>query len=68
MINILGEGVLILIREEGAYKQQRRRRLGKSHLELCEVLLLQTLSRLFHVVQFVKYWQYFLELGSKGLY
>ena len=43
-----GEGVLILIRE---LKQQRRRRL-------------QTLSRLFQVVQFVKYWYW----HSKRLY
>ena len=27
--------------------------------------LLQTLSRLFHLVQFVKCWQFFLELNSK---
>ena len=27
--------------------------------------LLQTLSRLFHLVQFVKCWQFFLELTSK---
>ena len=56
-----GEGVLILIRE---LMQQRRRRLGKSFLK-SEVSLLQTLSRLFHMVQFAKYWQYFLKLGSK---
>ena len=36
-------------------KQQRRRRL-------------QTLSRLFHLVYFIKCWQMFLELNSKGLY
>ena len=29
--------------------------------------LLQTLSRLFHLVQFVKCWQFFLELNSKRL-
>ena len=29
---------------------------------------LQTLSRLLHLVYFVKYWQMFLELNSKGLY
>ena len=28
----------------------------------------QTLSRLFHLVYFVKCWQTFLELNSKGLY
>ena len=31
-------------------------------------MLLQTLSRLFHFVQFVKCWQIFLELNFKGLY
>ena len=31
------------------------------------VALLQILSRLFNVVQFVKCWQYFLELSSKRL-
>ena len=48
-------------------KQQRRRRLRKRHLK-SEFALLQTLSRLFHLVYFVKYWQMFLELYSKGLY
>ena len=42
-------------------KQQRRRRLRKRHLT-SEVALLQTLSRLFHLVQFVKYWQFLQEL------
>ena len=35
-------------------KEQRRRRLRKRHLT-SEVALLQTLPRLFHLVQFVKY-------------
>ena len=48
-------------------KQQRQRRLRKRHLQ-SEVALLQTLSRLFHLVQFVKCWQFFLELNSKGQY
>ena len=48
-------------------KQQRRRRLRKRHLK-SEFALLQTLSRLFHLVYFVKCWQMFLELNSKGLY
>ena len=48
-------------------KQQRRRRLRKRHLKI-EFALPQTLSRLFHFVEFVKCWQYFLELNSKGLY
>ena len=48
-------------------KQQRRRRLRKRHLK-SGLALLQTLSRLFHVVQFVKCWPYFLELSSTRLY
>ena len=48
-------------------QQRRRRRLQKRHLK-SEVALLQTLSRLFHLVYFVKCWQMFLELNSKGLY
>ena len=48
-------------------KQQRRRRPRKRHLKK-EVALFQTLSRLFHLVQFVKCWQFFLELNSKSLY
>ena len=47
-------------------KQHRRRRLRKRHLK-SEVALLQTLSRLFHIVQFVKCWQFFLDLNSKIL-
>ena len=47
-------------------KQQRRRRLRKRQLK-SEFALLQTLSRLFHFVYFVKCWQMFLELNSKGL-
>ena len=48
-------------------EQQRQRRLRKRHLK-SEVALLQTLSRLFHLVQFVKCWKFFLELNSKKLY
>ena len=48
-------------------KQQRRRRLRKRHLK-SEFAPLQTLSRLFHLVYFVKCWQMFLELNSKRLY
>ena len=48
-------------------KQQRRRRLQKRHLK-SEFAPLQTLSRLFHLVYFVKCWQVFLVLNSKGLY
>ena len=49
------------------FKQQRPPRLGKHHLK-SEFALLETLSRLFHLVQFVKCWQSFSELSSKGLY
>ena len=52
---------------ENELKQQRLRRLRKCHLK-SEFALLQTLSRLFHLVYFVKCWQMFLELNSKGLY
>ena len=48
-------------------EQQRQRRLRKRHLK-SEAVLLQTLSRLFHLVQFVKRWKFFLELNSKRLY
>ena len=48
-------------------KQKRRWRLQKRHLK-SEFAPLQTLSRLFHLVYFVKCWQMFLELNSKGLY
>ena len=48
-------------------RQQRRRRLQKRHLK-SEFAPLQTLSRIFHLVYFVKRWQMFLELNSKGLY
>ena len=48
-------------------KQQRQLRLRKRHLK-SEFAPLQTLSRLFHLVYFVKCWQMFLELNSKGLY
>ena len=48
-------------------KQQRRRRPRILHLK-SEVSLLQTLSRLFHLVHFVKCWQMFLELNSKILH
>ena len=44
-------------------QQQRRRQQRKRHLK-SEVALLQTLSRLFHLVQFVKYWQFFFGGGG----
>ena len=48
-------------------KQQQQRRLRKRHLK-SEFVLLQTLQRVFHLVQFVKCWRIFLELNSKSLY
>ena len=45
-------------------KQHRQRRLRKCLLK-SEVALLQTLQHLFHLVQFVKCWQFFLDLNSK---
>ena len=53
----------LIIRER---QQQLRRRLRKRHLK-SEFALLQTLSRLFQLVQFVKCWQIVLELNSKRL-
>ena len=50
----------------GSFKQQRRRRLRKRQLK-SEVALLHTLSRSFHLVQFVKYWPFFLGLNSNRL-
>ena len=47
-------------------EQQTWRLLRKRHLKK-EFALLQTLSRLFQLVQFVKCWQIFLELNSKRL-
>ena len=46
---------------------QRRRQLRKRHLK-SEFALPQNLPRLFHVVLFVKCWETFLELNSKGLH
>ena len=46
---------MLVVRE---FKQQQRRRLRKRHLK-SDVALLQTLSRLFHLAQFVKSWQFF---------
>ena len=46
-------------------KQPRRRLLRRYHLK-SELALLQTLSRLFHLVQFVKCRLFFLELSSKN--
>ena len=55
------------LRHKRELKQRRRRRLRERRLK-SEAELLQTLSRLFHLVQFVKCWQFVLELNSKGLY
>ena len=51
----------------GSLSKQRRRQLRKRHLK-SEYSLLQTLSRLFHLVQFVRCWWIFLEINFKGLY
>ena len=48
-------------------QQRRRRRLRKRQLKSVFAQV-QTSSRLFHLVQFVKCWQICLELDSKGLY
>ena len=50
------------------FNQQRRRRLRKRPGLISEVALHQTLSRLFHLVPFVKCWQFSRELNSKRLY
>ena len=50
------------------FNQQRRRRLRKRPGLITEVALHQTLSRLFHLVPFVKCWQFSRELNSKRLY
>ena len=49
------------------FKQQRRPRLRKGHLKNV-IALLQTFSRLFHLIQFVKCWRIFLESNSKSLF
>ena len=48
-------------------KQQRQRQLWERHLK-SEFAQLETLSRSFHLVQFVKCWQIFLKLNSYRLY
>ena len=53
--------------ENRNFKQWRRRRWRKC-LFKSEFMLFQNLSVLFHGVQFVKCWQIFLQLNSKGLY
>ena len=54
----------VYLEENGEFKQQRRPQLRKRPLN-GTVALLQTFSCLFHLVQFVKCWQFFLELNSK---
>ena len=49
-------------------KQRRPRRPGKRHFLNSEFALLQPLSHLFHLIQFVKCWLFFLELNSQRLY
>ena len=48
-------------------RRLRRRRLRKRHLK-SDFALLEICSRLFHLVQYVKFWQIFLALNSKRLY
>ena len=48
-------------------EQERSRRLRKRQFKSVFALL-QTLSRVFHHVQFVKCWRIFVEFNSKGLY
>ena len=55
------------LRHKRELQQRRRRRLRERRLK-SEAELLQTLSRLFHLVPFVKCWQFALELISKRLY
>ena len=55
------------LRHKRELMQRRRRRLRERRLK-SEAELLQTLSRFFQLVQFVKCWQIFLELNSKRLY
>ena len=57
----------VYLEENGEFKQQRRPQLRKRPLN-GTVALLQTFSCLFHLVQFVKCWQFFLELNWKRLY
>ena len=59
--------VVVIIIRELKQRRGRRRRLRKRHLK-SQFPLLQTLSRLFHLVQFVKCWHFFLALNSKRLY
>ena len=56
-VNMLGSSV----------KLRRRQRQRKRHLKN-EFVPFQTLSSLFHLVQFVNCWQIFQESDSKGLY
>ena len=51
----------------GGERETRRRRLRKRHPK-SEFALLQTLSRLFHLVQVLQMLAFFLELNSKRLY
>ena len=54
--------------EENRNFQQWRRRRWRKCLFKSEFTLFQNLSLLFYYVQFVKCWQIFLQLNSKGLY
>ena len=66
-VHLFLSSMAVLYHVNRELEQQRQWRLRKRHLK-SEVVLLQTLSRLFHLVQFVKCWKFFLELNSKRLY
>ena len=66
-VHLFLSSMAVLYHVNRELEQQRQRRLRKRHLK-SEAALLQTLSRLFQLVQFVKCWKFFLELNSKRLY
>ena len=61
---LLSSGVLVIL---GRFKHAKTATAAKTSLK-SEFGLLQTLQRLLHLVQFVKYWSIFLWLNSKWLY
>ena len=66
-VHLFLSSMAVLYHVNRELEQQRQWRLRKRHLK-SEAVLLQTLSHLFHLVQFVKCWKFFLELNSKRLY
>ena len=57
----------LFLGSHNSIKQQQRQRLRKRHLK-SEVALLQTLSRLFFLIQFAKSWHFLnFELNAKRL-